>query len=40
MISMEDKYRSRGKIGGPGHMVEIDHVEITSIRIIADLRNE
>ena len=27
MISMDDKYRSRGKIGGPGHMVEIDHVE-------------
>ena len=29
MISMDDKYRSRGKIGGPGHVVEIDHVEIT-----------
>ena len=21
MISMDDKYRSRGKIGGPGHVV-------------------
>ena len=30
MISMDDKYRSRGKIGGPGDVVEIDHVEITS----------
>jgi hypothetical protein len=30
MISMDNKYRSRGKIGGPGHVVEIDHVEITS----------
>ena len=30
MRSMDDKYRSRGKIGGPGHVVEIDHVEITS----------
>ena len=40
MISMDDKYRSRGKIGGPGHVVEIDHVEITSTRITADLRNE
>ena len=30
MISIDDKYRSRGKIGGPGHVVEIDHVEITS----------
>ena len=30
MISMDDKYRSRGKIIGPGHVVEIDHVEITS----------
>jgi hypothetical protein len=27
MISMDDKYRSRGKIGGPGHVVEIDHME-------------
>jgi len=34
MISMDDKYRSRRKIGGPGH------VEITSTRITADLRNE
>ena len=30
MISMVDKYWSRGKIGGPGHMVEIDHLEIAS----------
>ena len=30
MISMDDKYRSRGKIGGPGHVVEIDHVVISS----------
>ena len=30
MISMDDKYISRGKICGPGHVVEIDHVEITS----------
>jgi hypothetical protein len=29
MISMDDKYRSRGKIGGPGHVVEIDHVVIS-----------
>ena len=28
MISMDDKYRSRGKIGGPGHVVEIDHVAV------------
>ena len=27
---MDDKYRSRGKIGGPGHVVQIDYVEITS----------
>ena len=40
MISMNDKYRSREKIGGPGHVAEIDHVEITSTRITADLRNE
>ena len=40
MISMDDEYRSRGKIGGPGHVVEIDHVEITSTRITADLRME
>ena len=32
-------YRSRGKIGVPGHVVEIDHVEITSTQITADLRN-
>ena len=25
----DDKYRSRGKIGGPGHMVDIEHMEIT-----------
>jgi hypothetical protein len=30
MISMDDKYRSRGKIGGLGRVVEIDHVVITS----------
>ena len=30
MITMDDKYRSREKIGRPGHVVEIDHVEITS----------
>ena len=30
MISMEDKYNSRGKIGGPGHVEEIDHVVISS----------
>ena len=30
MISLDDKYRSRGKIGGPGHVVEIDHVVISS----------
>jgi hypothetical protein len=30
MISMDDKNRSKGKIGGPGHMVEIDHVVISS----------
>ena len=30
MIFMDDKYRSRGKISGPGHVVVIDHVEITS----------
>ena len=30
MISMNDKYRSREKIGGPGHVAEIDHVEITN----------
>ena len=30
MISMDDKYISRGKIGGPGHVVEIDHVVISS----------
>ena len=30
MISMDDKYRSRGKIGRPGYVVEVDHVEITS----------
>ena len=40
MISMDDKYRSREKIGGPGHVVEIDHVEITSTGITAHLRNE
>jgi hypothetical protein len=40
MISMGDKYRSRREIGGSGHVVEIDHVEITSTRITADLRNE
>ena len=26
---MDDKYRSRGKIGGPGHVVEIDYVVIS-----------
>jgi hypothetical protein len=30
MISMDDKYRSRGKIGGPGHVVEIDHGVMSS----------
>ena len=30
LISMDDKFRSRGKIGEPGHVVEIDHLEITS----------
>ena len=30
MISVDDKYRSRGKIGGPGHVVVIDHAEIIS----------
>ena len=30
MISRDDKYRESGKISGPGHVVEIDHVEITS----------
>jgi hypothetical protein len=30
LISMDDKFRSRGKIGEPGHVVEIDHMEITS----------
>ena len=40
MISTDDKYRGRGKIGGPGHVVEIGHVEITSTRITSDLRNE
>jgi hypothetical protein len=29
MISKDDKYRSRGKIGGPGYVVEIDHVVIS-----------
>ena len=24
MISMEDKYTSREKVGGPGHVVEVD----------------
>ena len=28
MISMEDKYTSRGKIGGTGHMVEINECKI------------
>ena len=40
MISTDDKYRSRGKVGGPGHVVEIDHMEITFTRITADLQNE
>ena len=40
MRSMDDKYRSRETIGGPGHVVELDHVEITSTRITVDLRNE
>jgi hypothetical protein len=40
MISMDDKYRSRGKIVGLGRVVQIDHVEIISTRITADLRNE
>ena len=40
LISMDDKFRSRGKIGGSGHVVEIDHVETTSTGITADLRNE
>ena len=37
MISMDDKYRSRRKIGGLGHVVEIDLVEITTTRITAEL---
>ena len=40
MISMDDKYRNRGKTDGPGHVVEIYHVEITNTQITADLRNE
>jgi hypothetical protein len=28
MISIDDKYKSRGKIGGPGHVVEIDECKI------------
>ena len=40
MISIDDKYRNRGKIDGPGHVIEIDHVEITNTRISADLRND
>ena len=30
MLSIDDKYRSRGTIGGQSHMVEIDHVVISS----------
>ena len=30
MISMDDKYRRRGRIGGIGHMVEIDHMVMSS----------
>ena len=40
MISIDDKYRNRGKTDGPGHVVEIYHVEITNTQITADLRNE
>ena len=40
MMSMDDKYRTWEKIGGPGYVVDIDHVEITSTRITADLRKE
>ena len=36
---MDDKYTSRGKIGGPGHVVEIDHLEIINTQITADLQN-
>ena len=28
MISMDDKYRSMGKTGGPGHVVEINECKI------------
>jgi len=28
MVSMDDRYRSMGKIGGPGHVVEIDECKI------------
>ena len=40
LLSMDDKYKSRRKIAGPGHVVEIDYVVITSTRITAYLRNE
>ena len=39
MISMDDKYRSKGKIAGPVHVVEIDYV-LTSSKICVFTRLE